>query len=47
MFDTLDEVRKHDQATVPPRKRWLRQGLVLLIATVLFSGLYASIQFFE
>jgi hypothetical protein len=47
MFDSLDDERNHDQATAPPRERWLRHGVVLLITIVLFGGLYAGIQFFE
>lgn len=47
MFNTLEDMKHDDQAAAPARERWLRNGIVLLIALVLFGGLYAGVQFLD
>jgi hypothetical protein len=48
MFDSLDEeIKRDDEAVSTPRERWLRYGVVLLVSTAMFAGLYAGIKFLE
>jgi hypothetical protein len=45
MFETLDEQMKHDEeATTTKKERILRYILTLVVAIVVFGGLYMGVQ---
>jgi hypothetical protein len=45
MFDTLaDRIRQDDGPPAKPAERLLRGALVVLVATLLFGGLYLVVQ---
>jgi hypothetical protein len=48
MFDSLaDRIREDDHQAVSNTQRYLQYALVLVIAVVLFGGLYMGIKFLE
>jgi hypothetical protein len=48
MFDSLaDRIREDEHQTIGNTERYLRYALVLVIAVVLFGGLYMGVKFLE
>jgi hypothetical protein len=48
VFNSLDqEIKRDEEATTTPTRRWLFYSTVLLASVILFGGLYAAIRFFE
>jgi len=48
MFESLDEQIKHDQAVeTSSKERWLQLLAGLLLAVVVFGGLYFGIRMLE
>jgi hypothetical protein len=48
MFDSLaDRIREDDHQTTSATERYLRYALVLVVAVVLFGGLYMGVRFLE
>jgi hypothetical protein len=48
VFNSLDEeIKRDEQATTTPTRRWLFYSTVLLASIVLFGGLIAAVRFFE
>ena len=46
MFDSLaDRIREDEQ--IPARERFLKWAAVVVIAVVLFGGLYLGVQYLE
>jgi hypothetical protein len=48
MFESLDEHIKHDeQMETTPRERWLYRLAVVVIAVVVFAGLFFGVRMLE
>jgi len=48
MFDSLDQIIKHDDAVENTRKQRVLEGVAIaLISVVLFAGLYLAVHFLE
>jgi hypothetical protein len=48
MFDSLDQVIKHDDAVENTRKQRILDGVAIaLLSVVLFVGLYLAVHFLE
>jgi len=48
MFNSIDdEIKRDEEAASTPRERYVRALAVLLLAIVMFGGLYAGIRFLE
>ena len=45
MFDSLDEQMKHDDAVATsPKERYMKWGLVVVVAVVVFMGAFMALQ---
>jgi hypothetical protein len=48
MFDSLnDEMRRHEDASEAPVRRWLRYAGILMVSMLVFGTLYVGILFLE
>ncbi|HUA63147.1 MAG TPA: hypothetical protein VML19_30615 [Verrucomicrobiae bacterium] len=48
MFEELqDRMKRDDDATTTPGQRWLKNAVVIILAALIFGGLYAALRFME
>jgi hypothetical protein len=48
MFDSFDdEIRRHEDSSEAPIRRWLRYAAVFMVSMLAFGALYTGILFLE